>query len=92
MNKKVDPVPVDGPVTREQVRAMFPEVTAFADLIRKEFGNGVKMVYAEENGRCIGKRSVSDPENTVKVSEMEFDPKPDDKAVSSDRRKRNGKR
>lgn len=56
---------------------MFPEVTAIADAVRKEFGNGVKLVYAEENGRCVGTKSVSDPDRTVKVSEMElnFTPK-----------------
>jgi len=52
---------------------LFPEVTAFADAMRKEFGNGVKLVYAEENGRCVGTKSVSDPERTVKLSEIELD-------------------
>lgn len=76
MSEKIDPVPIVGNVTREQVREMFPEVTAFADAIRVEFGDGVKLVYAEENGRCIGERSVTDPERTVKLSEIELDPRP----------------
>lgn len=39
------------------MRRLFPDVTAFADKVRAEFGNGVKLVYAEENGRKIGKQS-----------------------------------
>jgi hypothetical protein len=70
---KVMPLPVREKLTKDQVRAMFPEVTAFADAMRKEFGDGVRLVYAEENGRCIGTKSVSDPERTVKVSEMCLD-------------------
>ncbi|MBS0424597.1 MAG: hypothetical protein JSR71_09300 [Proteobacteria bacterium] len=92
MSEKIDLVPVTGNVTKEQVRAMFPKVTEFADECRAVFGNGVKLVYAEENGRCIGKQSVSDPENTVKVSEMVFDPKPDDQDGYRYKGKRNGKR
>ncbi|MXS81560.1 hypothetical protein [Nitrosomonas oligotropha] len=76
MSEKIDPVPQDGPVSRDQVRALFPEVTAVADKIRAEFGNGVKLVYAEEHGRCIGKRSVVDPDGLVKLSEMVLDSRP----------------
>lgn len=70
---KVMPLPVREKLTKDQVRAMFPEATAFADAMRKEFGDGVRLVYAEENGRCIGTKLVSDPERTVKVSEMCLD-------------------
>lgn len=38
----------------EQVRAAFPICTAFATLIR-EFDPTVRMLYASENGRSIGK-------------------------------------
>lgn len=55
---------------------MFPEVAAVADVVRAEFGAGVKLIYAEENGRSIGKRSVTDPERTVKLSEMVLDSRP----------------
>jgi len=68
----VDPVKVICR-TADETKAMFPKVTEFADAIRKEFGNGVKLVYAEENGRCVGTRSVSDPDRTVKLSEIELD-------------------
>jgi len=68
----VDPVKVKC-ASKEEFRSLFPEVTAFADAMRKEFGNGVKLVYAEENGRCVGTKSVSDPERTVKLSEIELD-------------------
>ena len=70
---------------KEEFRALFPSVTEFADKCRAVFGDGVKLIYAEENGRCIGKRSVSDPENTVNVSEIEFDTKPDDMRRALDR-------
>lgn len=76
MSERIDPVPVEGSVSREQVRALFPEVTAVAERVRAEFGNGVKLVYAEENGRCIGKRSVVDPDGVVKLSEMVLDSRP----------------
>ena len=75
MDKVDRPVKMEG-LGREDVRRLFPEVVAFADAVRAEFGDGVKLVYAEENGRCIGERSVTDPERTVKLSEIELDPRP----------------
>lgn len=41
---------------KKEVRALFPLCCEFADPVRNEFGDGVKMVYAEENGRKIGKQ------------------------------------
>lgn len=90
MNKKFDPAPVEGKLTKERVRELFPEVTAFADAIRKEFGGGVRMVYAEENGRCIGAQSISDPDRVVKLSEMCIDSSYF--ADAAERRKHHGKK
>ena len=42
---------------KKEVRALFPLCCEFADLVRNEFGDGVKMVYAEENESKIGKQS-----------------------------------
>lgn len=58
---------------KSEVRRLFPSVIAFADDCRAVFGDGVKLVYAKENGREIGKASVIDPENVVKASEMCID-------------------
>lgn len=58
---------------KDEVRRLFPTVVAFADELRSEFGDGVKLVYAQENGREIGKTSVIDPESAVKLSEMCID-------------------
>jgi hypothetical protein len=43
-------------VDKKEVRVLFPVCCEFADLVRDEFGDGVKMVYAEENGIKIGKQ------------------------------------
>lgn len=55
---------------KDAVRRLFPSVIAFADECRDEFGEGVKLVYAKENGREIGKASVIDPGRVIRVSEM----------------------
>ena len=55
------------------MRRLFPEVIGFADRLRATFGDGVRLVYARENGRELGKRSVVDPARVVKCSEMCFD-------------------
>ena len=39
------------------VRQNFPTVVSFADGFREVFGDGVKLVWAMENGMEIGKRS-----------------------------------
>lgn len=58
---------------KDTVRQLFPSVIAFADSMRAEFGDGVKLVYAMENGREIGKASVIDPERVVRLSEICID-------------------
>ena len=58
---------------KAQVRRLFPSVIAFADACRAEFGDGVKLVYAKENGREIGAASVIDPESVVRLSEICID-------------------
>lgn len=42
---------------KKEVRALFSNCCEFADLVRNEFGDGVKMVYAEEDGKKIGRQS-----------------------------------
>ena len=39
---------------RDDNRANFPNAAAVLDTFRKVFGDGVKLVYAEEGGREIG--------------------------------------
>lgn len=58
-------------MNKDDVRKHFPESVAFADLVRREFGAGVKLVYAEENGRCIGRKTVLG--DVVRVSDMCLD-------------------
>lgn len=41
---------------RDSNRASMPKVAAFVDTIRAEFGEGVKVLYASENGIERGKR------------------------------------
>jgi len=60
-------------LTKEQFRAAFPCVTAFADQCRKVFGNGVRLIYAEENGRSVGRKTQVDRENVFLVSDMILD-------------------
>ena len=37
-------------------RADFPFATGVIDALRAEFGPGVRLVYAEENGRTLGRK------------------------------------
>lgn len=55
---------------KDEVRRLFPSVVSFADEVRKAFGDGVRLVYAQEGGAEIGKRSEHDPDRVVKLSEM----------------------
>jgi hypothetical protein len=40
---------------RDKNRADFPMAAMLLDEFRKHFGEGVKLVYASENGKVIGK-------------------------------------
>ncbi len=42
---------------KDEVRRLFPQCIAFADECRSVFGDDIKLVYVEENGRSLGKRS-----------------------------------
>lgn len=42
---------------RAENRARMPGVTAFVDLVRKHFGDGVKVIYASENGHEVGRQT-----------------------------------
>lgn len=61
-------------LTKEQFLAAFPFVTAFADECRKVFGEGVRLVYAEENGRFVGRKTKVDLERVVRLSDMAINP------------------
>ncbi len=39
-----------------QNRAAFPQTAQFVDEMREAFGQDVKLVWAEENGRTLGKK------------------------------------
>ena len=54
----------------DETKAMFPTCYAFADAVRREFGAGVKLVYAEEGGLCIGRRTVVDPERVLPIGDL----------------------
>lgn len=45
-------------MNKEEVRKNFPECCSVADEFRKAFGNGVRLIYAKENGMEIGKLSA----------------------------------
>ena len=53
MNKK-------GKLSKHEVRSKFPECIRFADAVRNVFGNGVKLVYAKENGEELGQLQDQD--------------------------------
>jgi hypothetical protein len=57
-------------MNKDQIRQTFPEVIAFADAVRAEFGPGVKLVYASENGNEIGKKSEHDPADVVRLIDI----------------------
>ena len=50
---------------RERFRAEFPLSAESADLFRELFGEGVKLVYAEEDGKTIGRKYDEDKHNQI---------------------------
>lgn len=50
----------DKKITVEYVRENFPACVEFADECRAVFGDGVRMVYASEGGKVIGKQFTGD--------------------------------
>lgn len=42
---------------KDEVRSNFPACVKFADLVRDQFGEGVKITFMNEEGRKIGKPS-----------------------------------
>ncbi|WP_396957032.1 hypothetical protein [Nitrosomonas sp.] len=42
---------------KDEIRRLFPQCIAFADECRRVFGDDIKLVYVEENGLSLGKRS-----------------------------------
>lgn len=50
---------------RELFRAEFPLSAESADLFRDLFGDGVRLVYAEENGKTIGRQYNEDRHNEI---------------------------
>lgn len=43
-------------MTAQTNRANFPFTAQIVDAFRKEFGEGIKLIYAEEGGKTIGKK------------------------------------
>lgn len=42
--------------TKEYIAENFPRAVEFARLVREVFGDGVRLVGADENGKCVGKK------------------------------------
>ena len=61
-----------GKPDREQIRRDFPLCVAAADAFREVFGPEVKLLYAKEGGREIGKER--EPGSPVPVGEMVLKP------------------
>lgn len=53
---------------KEDVRRAFPECCKVADAFRDAFGEGTKLVYAQENGKSIGRRT--DDSNSVNAKDV----------------------
>lgn len=49
-------------------RAAFPATAAIVDAFRAEFGDGVKLIHAEEGGRTVG-RKPPEPKRFVMVDQ-----------------------
>ena len=45
-------------MSKDQNRADFPVAAAMIDQFREVFGPGVKLLWAEENGKSIGRKLV----------------------------------
>jgi len=45
---------------RTKFRTEFPQVTAFADECRAVFGDGVRVLWAIENGKVVGRPPASE--------------------------------
>ncbi|SNX59743.1 hypothetical protein SAMN06296273_1178 [Nitrosomonas ureae] len=57
-------------MNKDEVRRLFPSCVEFANHVRNVFGPGVKMTYAEEGGRSIGKKSECDPDVAVSLKDI----------------------
>ncbi len=55
-----------------EVRAAFPECSALAAEFREAFGSGVRLKYASECGREIGRPVEQSPETEVTARMMSF--------------------
>ena len=73
----------DKKITVEYVRENFPECVEFADECRAVFGDGVKMVYASEGGKVIGKQFAGDE---VCMADVDLSP-----LLSADQIRRGGR-
>lgn len=73
---------------RQSNRAAFPETASLVDELRDVFGPGVKLVWADENGRQIGQ--YEQPGVAVPLSRMVLKA-PDVPVVERSRRNPKGK-
>ena len=64
---------MSGKINAEYVARNFPECTKVASLIRNQFGDGVRMIWAKENGHELGKQS-SNGDRVQRVSDIDLAP------------------
>lgn len=50
---------------KDEIRRLFPQCIAFADECRRVFGDDIRLVYVEENGRSLGKRGEAGVETAL---------------------------
>lgn len=76
---------------KDEVRRLFPNCVEFAGQVRDVFGPGIKLTYAEEGGRSIGKKSECDAEMVVSLYEIVLDSRPMSEVIA-DRDRAKGRR
>ena len=52
--------PIKNQSAAERNRSEFPNAAAIVDEFKKHFGDGVKLLYAAENGKSIGNPSAGE--------------------------------
>ncbi|SFK74925.1 hypothetical protein SAMN05216302_101452 [Nitrosomonas aestuarii] len=73
-------------INAEYVAKNLPECTKFASLIRDQFGDDTKMIWAKENGHELGKQS-SNGERVQRVSDIDLTPMRTAKELREDGRR-----
>ena len=63
----------------DQNRAAFPFAAGVIDALRRQFGTGVRLVYAEENGATLGRKPDESRIRSVSLRDCVLDTKPKEK-------------